>query len=275
MSRYNGLRNFVASHRDASILALTARFCRIYLDLFDNARHWNFETNGERLICQSILSRTRSPVFDVGAHYGDYSAVLANLDPKRSIFAFEPVPAHVAIAKKRLERYPNVRIIPKGLSDSECSELVHISSKHPATASTVAFTHDFDTASQTTDVQCEFTTGDALCQKYNVDELSLLKIDVEGMEARVLRGFERMLRERRIQAVQFEHGPTHAVTGHTVRTLDNTMRGYGFHTWVIFPNGLRSIQNVGVDSESFRGRNFLSVHSARANLCRDLIVGIC
>jgi FkbM family methyltransferase len=275
MSRYNGLRSFIASHRDASVLSVAARLCRIYLDLYDNARHWNFETNGEQLICQSILSRTRGPVFDVGAHHGDYSAILAELDPRRSIFAFEPVPAHIAIAQKRLERYPNVRIIPKGLSDSESSELVHLSSKHPQTASTVAFTHDFDTASKVTDLQCEFTTGDAFCLNYNVNELSFLKIDVEGMEERVLRGFVKMLREGRVQAIQFEHGPTHAVTGHTVRTLHDAMSGYGFQTWVIFPNGLRSIGTIGVDHESFRGRNFLSVHSAHADLYRDLLVGSC
>lgn len=272
MSRFNAVRRFVASKRDNYVIRSVARGCRIYLDLYDNARHWSFETNGEKHVSQAVLSRTDGPVLDVGAHYGEYSRLLAELDPQRPIFAFEPIPAHAAVAAKRLETFPNVKLIRKGLSDVSGIEIVYLSSRHPQTASTIPYTHDFDSGGARVDVPCEFTSGDMFCVETGISEVSFLKIDVEGMESRVLKGFNDMLGRGVIHVIQFEHGPTHAVTGHTISVLKRMMGYYGYKTWIVFPNGLRSIEEIGIDHESFRGRNLLSIHEKHEIRYRDLVI---
>jgi hypothetical protein len=54
-SRFNTLRKFVATNKDNRFISYCANASRIILDLVDNARHWNFETNGEQFVCTEVL----------------------------------------------------------------------------------------------------------------------------------------------------------------------------------------------------------------------------
>jgi len=226
-------------------------------------------------ISSAVLSQTSGCVFDVGAHHGAYARLLLEKDPSRQIFAFEPVLKQVEIACQSLASFENVCIVPMGLSDSIGTELVYLSRKHPDTAGTVRFTHDFDADGEFEEIVCNFTTGDAFCAEQMIERIALLKIDVEGMEARVLRGFKEKLSSGRIETIQFEHGPTHAETGDTVRTLTRTLNGYGYTVWAIFPNGLREFSSPGADAETFRGRNLFAALTSQAAKYGSLIVGSC
>ena len=52
------------------------------------------------------------------------------------------------------------------------------------------------------------TTVDEYCEKNNVEQIDLLKIDVEGAELQVLRGARRMLKSKKIDCLTFEFGQT-------------------------------------------------------------------
>ncbi len=54
----------------------------------------------------------------------------------------------------------------------------------------------------------EATTIDLYCEREGISKIDLLKIDVEGAEFQVLRGADRMLREKRIACITFEFGQT-------------------------------------------------------------------
>jgi FkbM family methyltransferase len=274
-SHYNTLRKFVATNRDNRFISYAAYASQIFLDLVDNARHWNFETNGEQFVCRFLLSITSGVVFDVGAYQGDFAKFLAEFDNKRVIFAFEPVPEQSIKAEHNLSSFKNVRVVHKGLSDKVGTETIFLNEKHPDTAGTVHFLYDFDALSEFKEIPCSFTSGDSFCDEQSVTHISLLKIDVEGMEKRVLQGFSRMLAERRIDAIQFEHGPTHAETGDTVRSLQRWLNELGYIVWAIFPNGVRTIPNTGISAETFRGRNFLAALEELQPKIKEIVVGAC
>ena len=274
-SRFNTLRKFVATNKDNRFISYCANASRIILDLVDNARHWNFETNGEQFVCQFVLSITSGVVFDVGAHHGEFAKLLAEFDNERVIFAFEPVPEHSIKAEKNLSSFKNVRIVHKGLSDKVGTETIFLSEKHPQTAGTIHFIHDFDALSELKEIPCSFITGNSFCDEQGITQISLLKIDVEGMEKRVLHGFTRMLAEKRIDAIQFEHGPTHAETGDTLRTLQRWFNEFGYTVWAIFPNGARIITNTGANAETFRGRNLLAAREGLQSNIKKIVVGAC
>ena len=274
-SRYNTLRKFVATNRDSRVISFAAYASQIFLDLVDNARHWNFETNGEQFVCQFVLSITSGVVFDVGAHHGDFAKFLAEFDNKRVIFAFEPLPELSIVAENNLSSFKNVRVVHKGLSDKVGTETIFLNERHPQTAGTIRFIHDFDPLSEFKEISCSFTTGNSFCDEQSITQISLLKIDVEGMEKRVLHGFSRMLAERGIDAIQFEHGPYHAETGDTVRTLQRWLNELGYIVWAIFPNGVRTITNTGTSAETFRGRNFLAAREELQTEIKKIVVGAC
>ena len=60
-------------------------------------------------------------------------------------------------------------------------------------------------------------TGDYYCEKNNITHIDLLKIDAEGYDLHVLKGFERMLSQGCVDVVQFEynvkHSETHSMLG--------------------------------------------------------------
>ena len=47
-------------------------------------------------------------------------------------------------------------------------------------------------------------TGDSFCRRRGIDHIDLLKIDTEGHDLEVLRGFAQMLTSQAIDVVQFE-----------------------------------------------------------------------
>jgi hypothetical protein len=82
-------------------------------------------------------------------------------------------------------------------------------------------------------VRVPTTTFDAFAARAGLGRVDLLKIDVEGAEALVLRGMERTLAERPPRLVVCETTPGDeaarilAARGYTVRPLDNPRNGHG------------------------------------------------
>src|SRR5262249_13015535 len=275
MSRFNKIRIFIASNRDARVIRFGERLCRFYLDCHDNARSWVFEQNGEMLIMRHVLARTQGPLFDVGAHSGVYALLMSKFANERTIHSFEPVAKFAALARANCANVPNIQVHECGLSDADRTEVIFSSSQHPQTSGTMRFTHDFESMKKFDEIKCQFISGDNFCLQNAIDNISFLKIDVEGMERRVLSGFEKMLRKEAIETIQLEHGPTHAETGDTLRILRKLLGSYGYETFAIYPNGLRLPSNVGVDNENFRGRNLFAVHSKYQQKYQDLVIGSC
>ena len=61
--------------------------------------------------------------------------------------------------------------------------------------------------------------GDDLLNFKN--ETLFIKIDVEGFEFEVLKGFGNMLSEKAIKIIQFEYGYANADAGHTLKDIFN------------------------------------------------------
>ena len=275
MSRYNRIRKYIASRHDQFVVRSGEKFCRIFLDCVDNARHWSFETNGEGLIAQFIVRSCDGDILDVGAHTGEYALLIGQIDPVRAIHLFEPIPHFAAKAAAFCSGLPNVHIHNLGLSNSSRTQKMYVSRRYPSTSGATEFLHDFDRNAVFDEFDCRFERGDQFLSQNNIAKVALLKLDVEGMEKQALQGFGHKLDSSTIEVIQFEHGPVHAETGDTLRTFRRFFDERGFDVFAIYPNGLREPSNAGVNSETFRGRNFLAVGRQSLHKFRDLIVGAC
>jgi FkbM family methyltransferase len=124
-----------------------------------------------------------SVFFDIGANFGYYSVALATaMNRQCQVYAFEPNPKTYARLVRHIEwngLEDQVLPVPLALSDR----------RGPAT---LIERSDNSGASRIGDdapgIAVDVTTFDAFCVEKGVERLDAVKIDVEGLEARVLRG---------------------------------------------------------------------------------------
>jgi hypothetical protein len=86
-------------------------------------------------------------------------------------------------------------------------------------------------------------TADLYCERNGIEEIDLLKVDVEGAEFQVLVGARRLLKERRVRCVTFEFGQTTFDMGNSPERIEAYLRdaGYELRNLVagdpVFPGG--------------------------------------
>lgn len=115
--------------------------------------------------------------------------------------------------------------------------------------------------------ECSLTTGDFYCAKRGIDHIDLLKLDVEGAESTVLKGFSRMLEEARIAAVQFEYNFAAIRSHFLLSDFYDLFEPAGFVVGKIFPDAVEFRAYDIYRDEDFLGPNYLAVRRDR----RDLI----
>jgi FkbM family methyltransferase len=149
-------------------------------------------------------------VWDVGAYVGSF-ALLAAQDPRVAcVCAFEPDPLTLTTLGTNLALNGNpVRVYPLALSDSsETKTLVRgpavntgMSTLCPS-ANTGILEHASTQQLPTFDVICR--TADELVAHGAAPAPTLMKIDVEGWEYRVLSGARRIIQSPQVRAMVFE-----------------------------------------------------------------------
>ena len=137
----------------------------------------------------------KSGVFiDVGANIGQTLVKVLSIDPKRRYLGFEPQLdcSFFVEAFIRDNGLRNDSILPVGLSNrSEVVELLKRAAETDTTASTIqGFRPDgFYSSRQPIYV----ARGDDVLSKFDLDDIAVIKIDVEGGELEVVEGLERTI----------------------------------------------------------------------------------
>jgi FkbM family methyltransferase len=187
--------------------------------------------------------------FDVGANIGELSLLFSRfVGPQGQVHSFECSPNTF----KRLNEIiavsnrSNVSTNCVCLSDAIGTAELHIFDDAHAAWNTLA---DRPLQEYGIDVKPIYsenvptTTIDAYCESHNIQQIDLLKIDVEGAEYQVLEGASRMMREHRVRCVIFEFGQTTFDMGNNPGKLIQLIaaRGYSLRNLIkgapIFPGG--------------------------------------
>jgi FkbM family methyltransferase len=149
-------------------------------------------------------------VIDVGANVGAFTAAFAGVvAPDGAVHSFEPY----APARRQLERTIELNSLDNVTVNSFAvtNEVGHVAlyDYGPGYESwSTLEPRSIDVGPQTiaavghTDVPS--TTLDAYCEEKGIDRISLLKVDVEGAEARVLEGAEAILDRRAVDLIVIE-----------------------------------------------------------------------
>jgi FkbM family methyltransferase len=145
---------------------------------------------------------TGNEVFwDIGANIGSVSIKALQDSRVAQVHAFEPDPLHAHVLQHNLALNPNrYRVHPLALSDREERRIIH----HGPQANTGLSTLLDGSITAAGDFLIDCRTIDGLVQQDSVAAPTLVKIDVEGWEYRVLDGARRVLRETPPKAIVFE-----------------------------------------------------------------------
>ena len=109
-------------------------------------------------------------------------------------------------------------------------------------------------------VKASVETGDDYCKRNDIKEIDILKIDVEGAEHLVLRGFTEMLENGLIKLIQFEYGYTHGDAKFLIKDFYKLLESYGYLLGPLKPNGVLFMDFNYALNDFNSGPNYIAVH---------------
>ena len=200
--------------------------------------------NGEDWLIEHLAPDT---FVDVGANVGDWTAAVLERVPNAQGALIEPGAAAVARLHDRFA--DRVRIIAAAAGDAE-GELRFYEQANAGEHSSLLP----GVVSGGVERRVPIVTVDSL----DLERIDLLKIDVEGFDARVLRGATRMLSEHRIGAVQFEYNHPWIAAGDTLAGAVAFLAAAGYDTFALRPGWLERF-DLGRWGEFFCYSNFVAL----------------
>lgn len=159
------------------------------LELFN----FDFYEQAEINIILKMLPR-KAVLYDVGAHIGWYSLLIAKSFLEATIYAFEPVRSTFEYLKKNVElnNIKNIRVYNLGFSDKAGSITFYVNPSAPGNASYV----NLNPSGEIEKVTCRIERIDDFVGKHK-KKISCIKCDVEGAEFFVLKGAEETLKTQK------------------------------------------------------------------------------
>jgi FkbM family methyltransferase len=150
---------------------------------------------------------------DIGSNIGNHSVYFSKMFNK--VRSFEPNPHPFKLLRINTENYKNIHISNFGLSDQHCSATFFTSKSNIGGSSLHGKSGE--------KIQVQLETLDEL--NFNGENISFVKIDVEGNELQVLKGGENFFKEHS-PIIAFEQHSHEFFKGSTL--VINKLKSYGY-----------------------------------------------
>jgi FkbM family methyltransferase len=196
-------------------------------------------------------------IFDVGANRGSWSTAALHRFPHARIFAFEPssdhAPALDALKNRFGERFT---VINQGVSNSAGRAVLYKDTE----GSGLASLHDRELERYDLKLDkkesVKLTTLDSVCEAYGINQVDIIKIDVEGHEMKVLEGAIDIL--KKVTIVQFEFGGAMLDSHYYFKDFYEFFTKRGFEIYRICRYGFCPVAKYYEQHESFDGANYFA-----------------
>jgi FkbM family methyltransferase len=265
------LKKFLARHRRNKVVAKVGKYIELLHKGFHNL-NYNPHENGESFVLDRLRQNSGiKTIFDVGANEGMWSEMASQLFPNADIYSFEIVPATHQLFKRRCRQYKNIHSYGIGLSDESGKvDVFYSPEKHFVANCVKGFSQRFEGHRFNVDVvKGDVTTGDCFCLENEINEIDFLKIDVEGLESNVLKGFENMLKQGKIKIIQFEYGMVNIAVKFLLKDFYDLLYPFGMKIGKIYPRYV-DFKDYRFKDENFYGPNYLAVHQSLGSIINIL-----
>lgn len=190
-------------------------------------------------------------IFDVGANIGQSALELAYSFPGATIHSFEPFDSNFKKLKSNTGRVPTIQPHRLALTDRNGSMKVLVDNIEDSEWNSITGDRQerlMDSTSIHHEV-VELIKGDTFCESRGVDRIDILKVDTEGHDLEVLKGFQEQFKTGGIRFVFVEVGfledPTHGNFQLINRYLtEQGMLLAGFYETCYFESGKCEFSNA-------------------------------
>ncbi len=229
-------------------------------------------SSGERAALDLVRQDYDPPycIFDVGSNQGQYLDLLLSSFPDHSlnVHCFEPSSYSFGILKSKSENLDlkerrivvNLNNLALGKERDELTLFYDKPGSGLASLTKRRLDH-FDIIYNNSE-SVKVDTVDNYCNKHRIDQIHLLKLDVEGHEMDVLAGGSQMFNNKAIFMVVFEFGGCNIDTRTFFQDFFYFFKEMQYKIFRITPSGyLYSINSYDEIFEQFRTTNFVAMRN--------------
>jgi FkbM family methyltransferase len=165
-------------------------------------------STGELAMIQKLLAPAKE-VFDLGANLGVWTVLMSKANPHARVHSFEPNPATWFWLQKNISRNKclNVSLNRAAVSDSTRQLAFQVPARASIFGRVAPAEEGIDDEGRFSNPNVFLVPAVRLseyCATHLVEEIDLLKIDVEGHELAALKGLNHLFSQRRVKAVYIE-----------------------------------------------------------------------
>lgn len=259
------LGRYLARNRRNPESVKMAAALRAAYELYENC---NFDpyTNGENDVLVKLAGYKLKTIFDVGSNVGNWAKMASHAHPDATIHCFEIAPALAQRLIEALQDKGNFVVNCFGLLDKQGTVDIKY---YPESHEHTSIVGDFPVEADYTIAAAEVATGVEYFELSGLNEIDLLKIDVEGSEHLVLEGFRKCFECKKINLVQFEYGRRNILTKHLLIDFYRFFHKYGYLVGKIYP-GYVDFRDFNIYHEDFIGPNYLAIRKELTNYVKLL-----
>jgi len=219
--------------------------------------------NSGELQVIDLLHEVHRPlvVFDVGAHTGRYAHHAAGrLGARARIYCFEPSAEAFTQLARSCDQDQRIRSFNVGFGDKDEMATLFANADGSEIGSVFNRRLDHFGVRMTHTESVRLRTLDSFCQEEGIDQIDLLKLDVEGNELRVLAGAQRLLQRPSIGFIQIEFGGCN-IDSRTYLQDFFYLLNKDYALYRILQSGFAPITQYREKYELFLTTNFLAVRN--------------
>ena len=263
-----GIANYLCKFRGNQFIDSIENICDLFHRKLNNV-NFDLNSNGELRVLQILSKRDFKMFFDVGANKGDWSKLVISMFPEKTIMihAFEIVPQTFNVLTQYANDHENIIAVNKGLSNKE--ETISINLGKNSVTATACKIHGMKFHADYYDkvMHCQTIKAKDYMRSNQINNVDFVKIDVEGMDLKVIKGFEEQLKN--IRVIQFEYGIFNISSHDLLIDFYNYLRKMGFVVGKIFPRYVNFFE-YHFNMENFHGSNFVAVRENETEIIKSL-----
>jgi FkbM family methyltransferase len=263
------LGRLFSRHRKNLFSRLTMQICEIFRNNYENV-NFDAKINGEERYLRKIAELNFKTILDAGANIGEWALLASNTWPSGMIFSFEILPKHWDLFAKNTSSNSNIVLNKYGLSDFDGKIEVHYNNTVIADCSATIypqFLMESESNYYNSMQSCLVKKGSDFLFENDLKNIDLLKIDVEGHELKVIKGFGNAIRNVRL--IQFEYGVYNITSRDLLCDFFKYLESFDFIIGKLYPSYVDFFE-YSYYKENFLGCNYLAVQKDDHELINHL-----